>query len=89
MDSALTFFLARARAAGRDIAIVTDYGFSTVHRPVHIIWVLPKAGFLDIEVAANGDQVAMGTSSSLPSAISRLRMAMCAPRRIFTGFGRY
>ena len=64
MDPALTFLLARARAAGRDIAIVSDYGFSTVDRPVHINRVLREAGFMDIEVAANGDQILMGTSSS-------------------------
>lgn len=62
MDSALTSLLARARASGRDVALVSDYGFTTVNRPVHINRILREAGLLDIEVAENGDQIAMGTS---------------------------
>ena len=62
MDSALTSVLARARALGRDVALVSDYGFTTVDRPVLINRVLREAGFITIEDAANGEQLAAGSS---------------------------
>lgn len=62
MDNALQALLDEAQAAGRDVAIVSDYGFTDVSRPIFINRVLREAGYLAIEEAANGDQIEAGTS---------------------------
>jgi len=62
MDSALAVILAKARSLGRDVALVSDYGFAQVERPVYINRVLRGSGFMSIEAAANGDQIAYGVS---------------------------
>jgi predicted AlkP superfamily pyrophosphatase or phosphodiesterase len=65
MDSALGALLDDARAAGRHVAIVSDYGFTTVTRPIMPNRILREAGFLAIEEAANGDQIDAGSSRAL------------------------
>ena len=62
MDSAVAALLRAAQTAGRDVAVVSDYGFAQVDTPVFINRVLREAGFLNIEAAANGDQIDTGTS---------------------------
>ncbi|NKC16070.1 MAG: alkaline phosphatase family protein [Gammaproteobacteria bacterium] len=62
MDTALAGLLAAARANGRDVAIVSDYGFIQVSRPVMPNRVLREAGYLAIEEAANGDRIEAGSS---------------------------
>ncbi|MBT6275723.1 MAG: alkaline phosphatase family protein, partial [Chromatiales bacterium] len=65
MDSALGALIAKARDNDRDIAVVSDYGFTTVSNPVMPNTILRKAGFLSIEEAANGDQIEAGTSRAM------------------------
>lgn len=62
MDTALTGLLDDVEKAGADLAIVSDYGFTPVSRPVQINRILREKGFVAIEVAANGDQIASGAS---------------------------
>jgi predicted AlkP superfamily pyrophosphatase or phosphodiesterase len=62
MDEALTSLLAQAKADDRDVAIVSDYGFTDVSRAVMPNKILREAGFLHIEEAANGDQIEAGSS---------------------------
>jgi hypothetical protein len=51
-----------ARANGRDIAVVSDYGWDVAERPVYLNRVLRRAGMLEVEVAANGERLEPGTS---------------------------
>lgn len=62
MDTAVCGLIDQAIAAGRDVAVVSDYGFTTVSRPVALNRILREHGFLAIEEAANGDMIEMGTS---------------------------
>ena len=45
---------------------MSDYGFAQVDTPVYINQVLREAGLMSIEAAANGDQIACGTSRTFP-----------------------
>jgi hypothetical protein len=62
MDAALAPLLAAARSQGRDVLIVSDYGFATVDQPVFLNKVLRQAGFLNVEDAPNGERLDPGTS---------------------------
>jgi predicted AlkP superfamily pyrophosphatase or phosphodiesterase len=62
MDRELGQLLDEAARAGRDVAVVSDYGFAQVSRPVFPNRVLRETGYVSIEQAANGDQIEAGTS---------------------------
>jgi predicted AlkP superfamily pyrophosphatase or phosphodiesterase len=62
MDAALAPLLTAAQNQGRDILIVSDYGFEDVDQPVHLNRVLRRAGFLNVEDAPNGERMDTGTS---------------------------
>lgn len=61
-DREVAPLLDAAAAAGRDIAIVSDYGWDVAKHPVYINRQLREAGLLDVEVAANGERLQPGTS---------------------------
>ena len=62
MDKELGRVIEAAVQNERDIAIVSDYGFTDVSQPVMPNRILREAGYLNIEEAANGDQIEAGTS---------------------------
>lgn len=62
LDAALEPLLTEARQQGRDVAIVSDYGFTTVDNPVFPNRALRRAGLLNVEQAANGEQLEPGSS---------------------------
>lgn len=62
MDAALEPLLAAAKSQGRDVLIVSDYGYETVNQPVYLNRELRRAGFVNIEDAANGERLDFGTS---------------------------
>ncbi|MEE2786092.1 MAG: alkaline phosphatase family protein [Myxococcota bacterium] len=47
--------IADAQRAGMDVAVVSDYGFTTVERPIYLNRALREAGFVAVDAAANGD----------------------------------
>lgn len=51
-----------ARAAGYDVAVVSDYGFTEVQRPIYLNRALRSAGLLEVERAANGELLEPGDS---------------------------
>jgi predicted AlkP superfamily pyrophosphatase or phosphodiesterase len=61
-DREVPRLLDAARADGRDIAVVSDYGWDAAERPVYLNRVLRRAGMLEVEVAANGERLEPGTS---------------------------
>lgn len=62
MDAALLPLIAAAQSQGREILIVSDYGFETVNQPVYLNRELRRAGFVNVEDAANGERLDFGTS---------------------------
>ena len=62
LDAALVALVETARDAEYDLALVSDYGFATVNRPISLNRILREKGFVSIEDAANGDQIETGTS---------------------------
>jgi hypothetical protein len=62
MDEALLPLLRSAQSQGRDILIVSDYGFENVDQPVYLNRVLREAGLLNVEDAPNGERLEFGTS---------------------------
>lgn len=62
MDEALLPLISAARGQGRDVLIVSDYGFETVDQPVYPNRVLRRAGFMHIEDPENGERIDFGTS---------------------------
>jgi len=62
MDAALLPLLAAAQSQDRDVLIVSDYGYETVNQPVYLNRELRRAGFINIEDAANGERLDFGTS---------------------------
>lgn len=62
MDAALLPLFDAARSQDRDILIVSDYGFASVDQPVFLNRELRKAGYLNVESAANGERLDPGTS---------------------------
>lgn len=55
MDQALGELFRVAEAQGYDIAVVSDYGFTEVSRPIALNQVLRQAGYLAIDEAMNGE----------------------------------
>lgn len=55
MDTAIGALLAAADAAGIDVAIVSDYGFTAVDTPVFPNRALREAGFIAVHDADNGE----------------------------------
>ena len=51
-----------AQEAGYDVAVVSDYGFTEVHRPIFLNRVLRRAGMLTVEPAVNGELLEPGAS---------------------------
>src|SRR5262245_18846604 len=62
MDAALVPLFEAARSQDRDILIESDYGFASVDQPVFLNRVLRKAGYLNVELADNGERLDPGTS---------------------------
>lgn len=62
MDREVVFLLEAARAEGRDIAIVSDYGWCAVQRPILINRALRQAGLLEVERLPNGERLEAGSS---------------------------
>jgi len=62
MDQAMAGLVDEAIASGRDVAVVSDYGFTPVSNPIALNRILREQGFVSIEEAANGDQIEMGSS---------------------------
>jgi len=62
MDAAILPLLAAAQSQGRDVLIVSDYGYETVNQPVYLNRELRRAGFVNVEEAANGERLDFGTS---------------------------
>ena len=62
MDTALQPLLAAAQSQGRDVLIVSDYGYETVNQPVYLNRELRRAGFVNVEDAENGERLDFGTS---------------------------
>ncbi len=53
-----------ALAQGYDVSVVSDYGFTDVHRPVFLNRILRQHGYLSIEEAANGELLEPGASKA-------------------------
>ena len=62
LDAGLAPLLEAADAEGVDVAIVSDYGFVAVSRPVFLNRALREAGYLSVHAAANGEVLEPGTS---------------------------
>lgn len=62
MDSALAPLLRAAASQGRDVLLVSDYGFERVDQPVYLNRELRRAGLLNVEDAPNGERIDPGTS---------------------------
>ena len=54
----------RAISLNYDVSIVSDYGFTTVSKPIMINRVLREAGLLTVELAANGELLEPGDSKA-------------------------
>jgi predicted AlkP superfamily pyrophosphatase or phosphodiesterase len=54
--------ISAARAAGRDVAVVSDYGWDVAEHPIYINRALRSGGLLQVEVALNGERLEPGTS---------------------------
>lgn len=62
MDAALEPLVRAARAQGRDIMVMSDYGFEDVSQPVFLNRVLRRAGYLTVQDAPNGERLEPGAS---------------------------
>ena len=62
MDAALSEFIAQVNQAGADLAIVSDYGFVPVSRPLYPNRLLRQHGFVRIDEADNGELLEPGAS---------------------------
>jgi predicted AlkP superfamily pyrophosphatase or phosphodiesterase len=62
MDAALAPLLRAANSQGRDVLLVSDYGFERVDQPVYLNRELRRAGMLKVEDAANGERLDPGMS---------------------------
>lgn len=62
MDAALVPLMAAAQSQGRDVLIVSDYGYEAVSQPVYLNRELRRAGLIEVEDAANGERLDFGTS---------------------------
>jgi predicted AlkP superfamily pyrophosphatase or phosphodiesterase len=62
MDVEVRSLLDAARNEGRDIAIVSDYGWAAVDRPIMINQAFRRAGLLEVERLANGERLEAGRS---------------------------
>jgi predicted AlkP superfamily pyrophosphatase or phosphodiesterase len=60
LDAGLAPLLAAAEALGVDVAVVSDYGFVSVSRPVYPNRHLREAGFIVVHDAANGEVLETG-----------------------------
>jgi predicted AlkP superfamily pyrophosphatase or phosphodiesterase len=61
-DRLAAVLIEAARAAGRDVAVVSDYGWDVAEHPIYINRVLRRAGLLNVELAQNGERLEPGTS---------------------------
>ena len=62
MDAALEPLLRAAASQGRDVLLMSDYGFERVDQPVYLNRELRRAGLLAVEDAPNGERLDHGTS---------------------------
>ena len=65
LDEALGGVLDAAEAEGVDVAVVSDYGFTDVSRPVFPNRVLRRAGLVAVHAAANGEVLEPGLCRAL------------------------
>jgi predicted AlkP superfamily pyrophosphatase or phosphodiesterase len=61
-DALIGETIERARSAGYDVAIVSDYGFTEVTRPIFLNRVLRQSGYVEVDHAANGELLEPGAS---------------------------
>lgn len=62
LDAGLAALLEVAEASGVDVAVVSDYGFVAVERPIFLNRVLRDAGLLAVHAADNGEMLEPGVS---------------------------
>lgn len=72
LDHEVQPLLEAARAEGRDVAIVSDYGWASVERPILINQALRRAGLLEVEALENGERLEMGSSRAFAVVDSQL-----------------
>ena len=63
-DALFGDLIQKALQAGYDVSVVSDYGFTEVHRPIFINRILRQNGYLSIENAANGELLEPGASKA-------------------------
>ena len=63
-DALFGGLIQEALQEGYDVSVVSDYGFTTVHRPVFLNRILRQNGYLSIENAANGELLEPGASQA-------------------------
>ena len=80
MDVEVRPLLDAARRDGRDVAVVSDYGWSAVERPVMINQALRRAGLLEVERLPNGERLEPGRSRAF--AVVDSQMAHVYVRRL-------
>ncbi len=64
VDNEAGRLIGRAGERGMDVAIVSDYAFEPVSRPVFLNRVLREAGFIEVNRAQNGELLEPGTSAA-------------------------
>jgi predicted AlkP superfamily pyrophosphatase or phosphodiesterase len=62
MDVEVRPLIDAAREEGRDVVVVSDYGWAAVDRPILINQALRRAGLLEVERLANGERLECGRS---------------------------
>lgn len=72
LDADLGPVLAAAEADGVDVAVVSDYGFVTVDRPVFLNRHLRGAGWLEVHDADNGEMLEPGACRAFAHADNQL-----------------
>jgi predicted AlkP superfamily pyrophosphatase or phosphodiesterase len=65
VDSVAAALIDEARALGRDILILSEYGIVPVERPVFLNRELRKAGFVAVQTAENGELLEPGACRAL------------------------
>lgn len=81
MDAEVRPLLDAARQQGRDVAVVSDYGWSAVDRPIMINQALRRAGLLEVERLANGERLESGRSRAFAVVDSQMAHVYVADPR--------
>jgi predicted AlkP superfamily pyrophosphatase or phosphodiesterase len=61
-DQLAAVLIDAARASGRDVAVISDYGWDVAEHPIYINRALRREGLLNVELARNGERLEPGTS---------------------------